>query len=183
MVKNVTGGNKQKKEGRKNGTDRISSRPTRLVKEDGELYAQVLKTLGDGQLHVLCSDGRLRLCHIRGKFRGRGRRDNFATVGTFILVGLRGFESKRELTDKKLENCDLMLVYADSEKEDIHKREKSIDWNIFSVNDETLKNADEVVVEFSENNVEDDYDTIMKTGKEEIIKKDGPTLMINIDDI
>ena len=181
MVKNVTGGNKQKGQARKNITIRTTSRPTRFAKEEEELYGQVQKMLGDGQCHVLCSDGRLRLCHIRGKFRGRGKRDNLVTTSTFVLVGIRDYESKREIGDKKLENCDLMEVYNDSEKEIIHKREKVIDWKIFSSIDETFKEADESVVDFTENTVHNDYESLMKEDILEISIETND--VVNIDDI
>jgi hypothetical protein len=53
-------------------------------------------------------------CHIRGKFRGRGKKDNFIVSGTLLLVGLREWE--REPSAGKLLNCDLIEVYSESDK-------------------------------------------------------------------
>ena len=82
MVKNVKGGSGHKGQARKyTTTNNVNSNNTRLALEEGELYAQVTKNMGNGMCHVICQDKITRLCFIRGKFRGRGKRDNTITNG------------------------------------------------------------------------------------------------------
>ena len=108
MVKNVKGGSGHKGQARKfTSTDKFTNTKLRLSLDECELYAQVIKLLGNSMCHVLCQDGKTRLCIIRGKFRGRGKRDNSITNGKWIMVGIRDYESEK--TDK-LENCDLLEV-------------------------------------------------------------------------
>ena len=47
-------------------------------------------------LCLCCNDNQKRLCHIRGKFRGRGKRDNLVTRNAYILVGKRDWEGDEE---------------------------------------------------------------------------------------
>jgi initiation factor 1A len=118
MVKNISGGKRAKAAGRKHET----AAPTRLrVSEDpAELYAVVTKLWGNGLLQVNCSDGVSRKCVIRQKFRGRRARDNFATIGTALLVGLREFESTKD-------TCDLLEVYGAADVERLRYMDSS--WN------------------------------------------------------
>ena len=115
MVLN-TGGNKAKKFARK-----VISAPekgTRFIEEKGEMYAIVLKLLGNNICEVLCIDGEIRQCVIRKKFSGKGKRDNLLSKGKWILVGLRSWE----VTRKEKEKCDLLEVYSDNNRETLIKR-------------------------------------------------------------
>jgi translation initiation factor 1A len=103
MVKNTTGGSKAKGQARK-FTSVPSSQKLRISDNEFELYAQVSALLGNGMCHVLCIDGIQRLCHIRGKFRGRGKRDNVIGRGSWLLIGLREWESQDISTLKKGKN-------------------------------------------------------------------------------
>ena len=134
MVKNVKGGSGHKGQARKHTTNNSNSNMinTRLALIDGELYAQVTKNMGNGMCHVICQDGKTRLCIIRGKFRGRGKRDNTITNGKWILIGLREYESERK---DKLENCDLLEVYQDTDKARLISRVPTMNWSIFIAND------------------------------------------------
>ena len=85
MVKNL-GGNKAKKFASKSVN--MSNRATRFASETGEVYAIVTKLMGNNICEVLCIDGRERLCVIRGKFLGKGKRDNILSRGKWILIGL-----------------------------------------------------------------------------------------------
>jgi len=129
MVKNTTGGSKHKGQARKNVVTNRSSTALRLAQNELELYAHVEKILGGANIHVMCMDGKLRLCHIRGKFRGRGKRDNIIQVGTWVIVGLRDYETMRE-GSTKLENCDLLEVYRDSDKDRLRNTVRA-DWSGF----------------------------------------------------
>ena len=127
MVRNVTGGSKHKSQARKNVAPRGGASSTlRLVQEEGECFAQVERMLGGSNCHVKCVDGVTRLCVIRGKFRGKGKRDNALSVGSMILVGMRDYESCKG--KDKLETCDLLEVYRESDKTRLFSSVK-IDWS------------------------------------------------------
>ena len=110
MVKNKAGGNRHKKQARKNLNAPISTK-IRMVKEEGEIYAKVLKTFGGGMADVLCNDGVIRLLIIRRKFKGRNKRDNTMKEGDLLLVGRRLWEVVAEKTKQKV---DLLYVHPDS---------------------------------------------------------------------
>ena len=168
MVKNTTGGNKAKGKARKlnEGAPRQNAY-LRTSTNEFELYAQVSKVLGNGMCHVMCvSDGATRLCHIRGKFRGRGKSDNIVRNGTWLLVGLREWENGGSGGSKKLQNCDLLEVYSDLEKEKL-KTTVKLDWTIFTANDNKNANLEEDTVEtfvFSDQK-EDEYNEILKAAE------------------
>ena len=103
MVRNLKGGSGAKGQARKHTSTGSSALiKTRLAVEEGELYAQVTKNMGNGMCHVLCQDDKTRLCFIRGKFRGRSKRDNMISNGKWVLIGLRDYESEKK---DKLDNC------------------------------------------------------------------------------
>lgn len=164
MVKNTKGGSGHKSQARKfaGGSSKISNKATRFSQDEYEYYAQVVATLGNGMCHVMCKDGKKRLCYIRGKFRGRGMRDNNIKNGVWVLVGGRDFEAERSEDDKKLEKCDLLEVYSDLDKE----RLKSMGgFSEFIARDHTFTNTtnemDNVI--FSDNVVEEEYNTLMQS--------------------
>ena len=157
MVKNTTGGNKSKGYARKNVMAAKQERATRMAKDENEIYAQVKKMLGNGMCEVLCGDNVSRLCHIRGKFRGRGKKDNFITAGTLVLIGLREWETG-EVKNGKLPNCDLLEVYSDSDKMFL-KKNSDINWTLFTSEfaskssqllDEEIEFMDETTMEYRE---------------------------------
>lgn len=192
MVKNVAGGNKSKGFARKNI---VVKRDTalRVSQEEAEVYAQVVKLLGGAMCHVVTLDGTKMLCHIRGKFRGRGKRDNFIGNGTWMLVGLRDWE--KEPLAGKLLNCDVIEVYTDADKNKL-KTIHTVDWSLFISNDCKTLGASEsgegsssaVDFEFIDEKTQEFYDLIQtqidasKEGKTTtIVMDDGD--MIDIDDI
>ena len=126
MVKNVKGGSSHKSQARKFAGDANSSKQhnkLRTIEEDGEIYAQITKNYGNGMCDALCIDNVTRLCIIRGKFRGRGKRDNTIRVGSWILAGKRDWESEKSGEKQK---CDLLEVYSDS---DVERLKKSVQEN------------------------------------------------------
>jgi initiation factor 1A len=127
MVKNFTGGNKSKAMARKNGNSG-KEKTTRISEDTFEMYAIVEKYHGNKMCDVLCMDGESRLCHIRGKFSGKGKRDNTVTKNTWVLVGIREYETVK---DGKKENCDLLEVYNDKEKETLKSTVKA-QWSLFT---------------------------------------------------
>jgi hypothetical protein len=125
MVKNQ-GGNKSKRMGRKF----MSTGPsrTRFSEDPDEIYACCTKMHGPS-CDVLCIDGKTRLCFIRNKFKGRGKRDSLIAIGTWLLVGRRGFEGERV---NKKENSDLLEVYSENDKRILLQHEHDKKWDIFS---------------------------------------------------
>lgn len=95
-----------------------------------EIYAYILRLLGNSMCMVKCVDGYERLCHIRGKFTGRSKRENALSQGTWVLVGLRqwdadkDFASKASKTEKNVQKCDLLEIYSSSEREKLRVQEK-----------------------------------------------------------
>ena len=158
MVKN-TGGNKTKGQARKfiQSENKKESKTLRESEDELEIYAQVEKVLGNGMYNVICIDGKNRLCHSAGKFRGRNKKDNFVSLGTWLLIGLRAYEAGRSKT--KLENCDLLEVYNDIEKEKL-KTTVNQDWSVFVKNDAANSFTTKQVVEISENIVFGDAKTM-----------------------
>ena len=79
---------------------------------------------------VKCVDGYERLCHIRGKFTGRSKRENALSQGTWVLIGLRQWDADKEFaskvskTDKKIQKCDLLEIYSASERDKLRVQEK-----------------------------------------------------------
>lgn len=111
MVKNSNGGCKSKKMGRKFINAPVDNRRVRMAEEEGEIYGVVTKCLGNGMFYANDPNGNERLCVMRNKFRGRGKRDNPVVVGGWVLIGEREFESCAK------PKHDLLEVYTDLEKQ------------------------------------------------------------------
>jgi len=126
MVKNVKGG-KHKNQARKHLTN--IERKLRLKIHEGEMYARVTTKPGGNKLFVLCLDRVTRLCTIPGKFLNKGR-DSSIEKGSWLLVGLRDWE-----TAKKRENCDLLEVYSENEKQKLFTTINE-NWGVFEVKEE-----------------------------------------------
>ena len=114
MVKNF-GGNKNKKFGRKHMAQ-SNNRKLRIKQDDDEMYACVTKMLGNGMCNIVGIDEVNRLCIIRNKFRGRSKRQNMLNPGSWVLIGLRSWQTKQE-NSNKLETCDLLEVYTTDTKQ------------------------------------------------------------------
>jgi len=160
MVKNTTGGSKHKGQARKFVNAPRQNANIRLSTDECELYAQVSKMLGNGMCHVLCIDGKTRLCHIRGKFRGRGKRDNLIGNNSWLLIGLREWETEKN-NDIKLQNCDLLEVYSPIDVDRL-KNTVNENWNLFN-NDNGKKITEDDVLFIDERT--DEY---MKLVEEEL---------------
>jgi initiation factor 1A len=161
MVKNVHGGNKHKSQGRKFTTAKASSK-LRIAENEGELYSIVIKMLGNGMFHAYCIDGIVRLGQIRGKFSGRGKRDNFVEVGKWVLVGEREWDiqSNADKTKNTKLKCDLLEVYNDLDKERLTDTVR-MDWSIL-ISQDVTKSKD---VGYAET------DVIFQTQREEECEK------------
>ena len=151
MVKNTHGGSGHKKFGRKFTTGGAKNNKLRISEDEGEIYAIVTKMLGNGMFHCFCIDGITRLGHIRGKFTGRGKRDNMVEGGKWVLIGLREWDVPSEKsttttskTKEKIQQCDLLEVYCDSDKNRLRENIPE-DWVSLDNNDVSraiLKDAD-----------------------------------------
>lgn len=191
MVKNTFGGSKAKGQARKfTNTASKQLKALRLANSDdeSEMYAQVVKYCGNRMCHVLCLDGKTRLCHIRGKFSGRGKKDNMVLNGSWILVGLRDWETEKKTSDK-LENCDLLEVYNEHDKERLKMSEK-INWSSFIENDNKINlisNEAANSFEFSDEMTSEYTEIMEKTINEQnktsinLVSDDGN--FVSVDDI
>jgi hypothetical protein len=188
MVKNTTGGNKSKGFARKNFTKKDNS--LRTSEDAAEVYTQVTKIYGGPMCQVVTVDGTELLCHIRGKFRGRGKRDNFICNGTWLLVGLREWE--KEPAPGKLLNCDVIEVYSDNDKTKLKSNITNVNWEKFIINDNTkfgiIENSVDSEILFADDR-NTEYDELIKAqiesgkaGKSTIINTDDGEL-VDIDDI
>lgn len=130
MVKNTTGGSGHKKFAHKHSTGHSNNR-LRISEDECEIYSIVTKTLGNNMFHCLGIDNVTRLGLIRGKFTGRGKRDNMVVVGKWVLVGLREWDSATTTPTaltKQLQKCDLLEVYTDLDKQRL-KDSVPANWN------------------------------------------------------
>lgn len=132
MVRNLNGGNRHKKQARKNVNEDTIKIKTRLADPDEscEMYATVTRMFGQGNCEVLCNDGKIRLCVIRNKFKGRNKSKNMIMVDTKVLVGLRDWEI---VTSEKRQKCDLLEVYDRTQHNDI-KRDPRCEWKLIASN-------------------------------------------------
>ncbi|PRD35261.1 UNVERIFIED_CONTAM: Eukaryotic translation initiation factor 1A, X-chromosomal [Trichonephila clavipes] len=87
MLKLGKGGKNRRRGKNENETEKREL----VFREDGQVYAQVIKMLGDGRLDAMCFDGVKRLCHIRGKLRKKV----WINQGDIILLGLRDFQDSK----------------------------------------------------------------------------------------
>jgi translation initiation factor IF-1 len=141
MVKNVSGGNDNKKFARKHssGANTKAGNKLRTSQDENEIYAVVTKNLGNNMFNACATNGVLYLCHIRGKFSGRHRRDNNIAGGVWVLIGLLEWNSK-QLTASgkvKLRECDLLEVYSEMDKTRL-KDSVSEDWSNLIKNDPSI---------------------------------------------
>ena len=162
MVKNASGGNKAKGFARKNFAKKDT--PLRLSEDELELYAQVTKVHGGAMCQVSTLEGTDLLCHIRGKFRGRGKRDNFIGNGTWLLVGLRNWE--KEPAPGKLLNCDVIEVYNDADKIRLKNNITTENWTPFinydikNVHTSETTEDDGTCIEFADEKTQEYQDLI-----------------------
>lgn len=153
MVKNYGGGNKAKGFANKHSSKKGGE--LRTSKDELEVYAQVSTMSGGTLCRVNTLEGTEMICHIRGKFRGRGKRDNFIGKGTWMLVGLREWENIENKSEDKdtILNCDVIEVYSDSDKKNLKNTVTNINWRPFIKNDTlTFDNEDDDVDDDDDDN-------------------------------
>jgi initiation factor 1A len=177
MVKNTTGGSKTKGQARKFVTA-APKNTLRTSHDELEVYAQVTKNLGNGMCHVICLDEETRLCHIRGKFRGRGKRDNFIGTGSWLLVGLREWDATGTKKAGKMENCDVLEVYNDYDKQRL-RDSVSANWSIFtSVNEGDNLEIQLEGFEFEDNKTTEYHELI----DAQMVNSEQTTKIVSIDE-
>jgi hypothetical protein len=148
MVKNTTGGNNNKKFARKHAAGSKAGNKLRVSEDEGELYAICTKNLGNNMFHAIATNSVTYLVHIRGKFSGRGRRDNTVAGGVWVLIGLREWSNAPPPTTSggkiKLAQCDLLEVYAEQDKVRL-KDTIDDEWDVLNANDPTKINKEETI--------------------------------------
>jgi len=103
MVKNTTGGSGHKSQARKLVDSGVSAKVPEPSNEF-EVYATVSKMFGNGMCQVKTYNNLELLCHIRGKFRGRNKKNNLLSPNSLVLVALREWENPPK-------NCDLLFLF------------------------------------------------------------------------
>jgi len=123
MVKNEKGGCNGKKVAHKHAVKSTKS-GLRISQNKSEIYGTV-KRLNGNTFDVMCIDDKERRCFIRGKFKGRGKRDNIVEVDKWVLIGIREFQQapgenaikSNSKGKKEMEMCDLLEVYSSGERD------------------------------------------------------------------
>lgn len=159
MVRNNKGGKHGKKMARKhvNAEQPEGPRKARIPVEEGEMFACCTKLFGNGMVLVVDFSGTERICIIRKKFKGRGKRKNTVQRGTVLLVGDRCFEAE---ASGKRPKCDLLEVYDDKEKQLLRKQCPNNNWSFFDGYADAVNDVeDDDVVEFV--NEQADYRSLM----------------------
>ena len=173
MVRNDGGGNKMKHLARKhvNGASQQQNKFLRVSQCKEEIYGYILRLLGNGMCMVKCVDGYERLCHIRGKFTGRSKRENALSQGTWVLIGLRQWDADKEfalktskIPGKSIQKCDLLEIYTPAEREKLRVQEKIFQENAdenggggggdsddeFRMSKQTVEFKDQATLEYQE---------------------------------
>jgi initiation factor 1A len=157
---NTLGGKKFKRT--KTGSQDESS----LFFECGEdqLFARVLKMLGNCNIQVFSNDGKQRICHIRGKMRNRVR----ISVGDLVLISIRDFETTNDKAGE-LEKGDVLAKCDPSTYSQIKKTykdklhpllfaaiEQNADGNV------VIKGNDDDIFDYDETGHVEEVDTDLK---------------------
>ena len=137
----------------------------------------------------MCIDQVERLCVIRNKFTGRNKQSNMISVGSWVIIGLRTWETTKP---NKKEKCDILEVYTNNEK---HKllEESKVCLSFLTQQENILLNADDQeevneYITFSEggntNNDEDNTTNVagaMDLGAE--VREESDDDIIDVDEI
>jgi translation initiation factor 1A len=87
-----------------------------------QMFARVIRMLGNCNVLAFCNDGKQRICHIRGKMRNRTR----LNVGDLILISVRDFEKTQEEKPGHLEKGDVVAKYEQAIISQVKKVYKDI---------------------------------------------------------
>lgn len=185
MVRNKKGGSGHKKMARKNvkPAGGYKSRKLRKVSEEGEIYARITAISGGGHAVILCSDRKVRTLVIRGKFRGRNKRDNTIKVNTFVIAGLRSVSMGEVVATNKKEKADLIYVYNENDFDEL--KEIPAIMGIMSDEKKSQINTDKqsgFIFDHDDGIPEDDDEKVIVTNKSKENFKIGD-VEISFDDI
>ena len=154
-----------------NGASQQQNKFLRVSQCKEEIYGYILRLLGNGMCMVKCVDGYERLCHIRGKFTGRSKRENALSQGTWVLIGLRQWDADKEfalktskIPGKSIQKCDLLEIYTPAEREKLRVQEKIFQENAdenggggggdsddeFRMSKQTVEFKDQATLEYQE---------------------------------
>ena len=165
MVKSK--GGKKKRKGKK-GDGEIEKRQLEF-KEEGQEYARITKMLGEGRVEAQCSDGELRICHIRGTMRKRV----WVSVDDLIFVDIRSYQDgKADVVYKYTPDEDRTLqsygelVGGTSKKDELEAEEDNV---IISSDDDSEHDSEHDSV----NNPDSDHESDNNSNSEsdEIVRK------------
>ena len=139
MPKNKGAGGKKRRKGKGDETKREL-----VFKIEGQEYAQVTKSIGNGFMEVMCftpSGNVPRRAHIRGNMRKRA----LMVAGDIVLISTRDYQDK---------TCDIVLKYTSTEAR-ILKNRKEIPENIDINNKDLVAEEPDVIF----NDVSNDSDS------------------------
>lgn len=126
MGRNVIGGKNYKKT--KHATEAIPYQE-RL---DDQLWARIIRVLGNRNTLAYCNDNKIRLCHIRGGLR----KDTWISAGDIVLISIRDFRTEEEkdtiiaANKEKYEKADILYKY-DRDYHSKLRKEKEINTKLF----------------------------------------------------
>ena len=131
------------------------------------------------------ADGKVRTLVIRGKFRGRNKRDNTIRVNSIILAALRSVTMGEVVAAKKKEKADLIYVYNENQMDELKEIPE-----VYKILDDTkksqIKEDNDCGFEFSnkiiDNHDDDKNSNIKLENKKESLFKDDD-VDIDWDDI
>ena len=141
MPKNISGGNKTKKQkrnfGRFNASDKV---------ESGQMFAQIIHNNG-GSFTVLCSDGITRI----GKLCGILKKGPRLISGSYVVISLRDFESEQKHCDIIAHGDppnDIINIFKKNptnknNKEDVEFNDSDDDFKEFEESKKTIKQIDQ----------------------------------------
>ena len=119
------------------GNNKTAIKRELVLKEEGTVYGQILKMLGNGRVEVYCVDSVKRIGNIRGKMKRRV----WIGVGDVVLISLRDFQN---------EKCDVILKYTPEEVRQLKAQDQIPDSIEVNENDPNLD------IEFEEGKANDD---------------------------
>lgn len=122
MVKNVHGGKKHKS-GAASDLSLLNKKALYLPKIENQRIAQVTKIFGGSRIQVHDDHANEFIAVIRGKFKGRKRRDNSITVGCLVCIEVEGG------------GCDVVHVYSDTNRMQLMNLLHRVDWARFTSGD------------------------------------------------
>jgi translation initiation factor IF-1 len=123
MGRNQFGGNKQK-----SMANKTVVAPMRYSEDELEQYGKVIRAWGNGMFQIQDNEGKLYVGHVRGKMRGKSKRNNLVKVHDIVLMGMREWESERK-------NVDILYIYEENQISLITQRSRDTTSNLIEQND------------------------------------------------